>query len=343
MIRYIFLSILISATLVACTDDDPEAILSIGDASVIISPNRGSSFVLQEEQADQVMTMFRWSPSFFGFSAAVNYTLQIDMAGNNFNEPSSLLTTTETSASVSQSRVNGILLGRGVEEAIPVDLEVRVVASVSDHVPQLISNPIPIRVTPFIIEIVFPQLQVPGSYQGWDPSNNNTVIFSRRADDRFEGFVFFQDPNTEFKFTVGPSWDINYGDDGANGTLDRNGANIVAAVPGMYRLNVNLVNFTYTILRTTWGVIGSATPTGWDSDTDMVYNASSRNLEVEMDLVVGELKFRANDDWAINFGDNTGAGFLDYDGANIQVTTAGRYRIELILQDARYAYRLTRL
>ena len=90
-------------------------------------------------------------------------------------------------------------------------------------------------------------------------------------------------------------------------------------------------------------MIGYATPTGWDSDTDMVYNPSSRNLEVVLNLTVGGLKFRANNDWPLNFGDNSGDGFLDYDGANIQIKDPGSYRIELILHEPRYRYVITKL
>ena len=242
--NHIFFILMSFTVFAACSDDEPGAILSLGDASVILSPSSGSTYVLEEEKTGNNMTMFRWSPSLFGFTAGITYTLQMDLAGNNFSEPVALATTTETSPSVTQRRINGVLLDKGIEEAIPVDILVRVAAAVGNNVPQLISDPISLRVTPFIVEVIFPQLQVPGSYQGWDPSNNNTVIYSRRSDNQFEGFVYFPDPGTFFKFTNAPSWYVNYGDNGADGTLDQNGADISAAEPGMYRLNVNLNNFT---------------------------------------------------------------------------------------------------
>jgi hypothetical protein len=50
------------------------------------------------------------------------------------------------------------------------------------------------------------------------------------------------------------------------------------------------------------GIIGSATPFGWDSDVDMTKNDVDTNLySVTMELVVGEAKFRQNDDWAVNW------------------------------------------
>ena len=52
----------------------------------------------------------------------------------------------------------------------------------------------------------------------------------------------------------------------------------------MYRLNVNINDKTYTTELTNWGVIGSATPTGWDSDTDMVFDEVSGTLKLTLDL-----------------------------------------------------------
>src|SRR5687768_3512129 len=79
---------------------------------------------------------------------------------------------------------------------------------------------------------------------------------------------------------------------------------------------------------TTVGIIGSATPTGWDSDTDMVQHPDSAHLwSISMDLVFGEVKFRANDAWDINWGDSDfpiGVGVQG--GPNIPVP-AGSYDI----------------
>lgn len=79
---------------------------------------------------------------------------------------------------------------------------------------------------------------------------------------------------------------------------------------------------------TTVGIIGSATPTGWDSDTDMVQDPDSAHLwRISMDLTFGEVKFRANDAWDINWGDTDfpiGVGIQG--GPNIPVP-AGSYDI----------------
>ncbi len=79
---------------------------------------------------------------------------------------------------------------------------------------------------------------------------------------------------------------------------------------------------------TTVGIIGSATPGGWDTDTDMVQDASDTSLwTVNIDLTDGEVKFRANDDWVLNWGSvDFPSGVGEQDGSNIPVV-AGNYDV----------------
>lgn len=76
-----------------------------------------------------------------------------------------------------------------------------------------------------------------------------------------------------------------------------------------------------------WGIIGSATPTGWGSDTNMNYNLTTKLYSIDIPMIVGEYKFRLDDAWATNFGDNGNNLGLDDSGANIPITLAGTYRI----------------
>jgi len=76
-----------------------------------------------------------------------------------------------------------------------------------------------------------------------------------------------------------------------------------------------------------WGIIGSATITGWDSDTNLNYDLATRRYSITMDMVVGEFKFRLDDAWATNYGDDGNDLTLDLGGANIPITVAGNYTI----------------
>jgi hypothetical protein len=192
---------------------------------------------------------------------------------------------------------------------------------------------------------VYPVIYVPGGYQAgsgygndWSPDVAPTLA-SVNSDNNYEGYVYFSAAG-EFKFTQGPNWDVNWGDNGNDGVLEGNGANISAPETGYYKINVNLNDFTYTVVKTDWGLIGSATPGGWDSDTNMEFDAATKTWVGEVDLGPGEIKFRANDGWDINLGDTGNDGILEYNGDNIAIAEGGSYKIVLSLESPDYTFTL---
>ena len=189
----------------------------------------------------------------------------------------------------------------------------------------------------------FPTLWVPGSHQGWNPAEAPKLV-SVEKDDKYEGYANFPNANTEFKFTSHPNWDnTNYGAGGA-GELSTDGGNLTVAAPGYYLLKADLNNNTWSATKTSWGVIGSATAGGWDSDQDLTYDATTKVWKGTLTLTEGEIKFRANDAWDINFGDNGANGSLEYGGDNIKIAAAGSYEITLNLSEAgKYTYTLKKL
>ncbi len=196
---------------------------------------------------------------------------------------------------------------------------------------------------PYKNAAAYPVIYVPGSYQSksgysagdWSP-DTAPKLASASSDDRYEGYIYFSE-DAQFKFTAGPSWDVNWGDDGANGTMEANGANLTAT-PGYYKINVDLNTKTYSVVKTDWGLIGSATPGGWGSDTNMEFDPLTKEWKMIVELGAGEIKFRANDGWDINLGDNGADGILEYGGNNIVVAEAGKYEIKLKLGMPDYSF-----
>jgi hypothetical protein len=84
------------------------------------------------------------------------------------------------------------------------------------------------------------------------------------------------------------------------------------------------------------GIIGPAQAGGWGEDTDMTYNTQTRAWEATIELAADEFKFRANDDWAINWGGT--ADNLTQDGPNLKVSEAGTYFIQFFPLCATKAY-----
>jgi hypothetical protein len=59
---------------------------------------------------------------------------------------------------------------------------------------------------------------------------------------------------------------------------------------------------------------------------------------ITANLVAGEVKFRANDDWGLNYGDDGANAILEANGANIAIPADGEYRIKLFLDKPDYTY-----
>ncbi|MDO5664887.1 MAG: SusF/SusE family outer membrane protein [Bacteroidia bacterium] len=182
-----------------------------------------------------------------------------------------------------------------------------------------------------LIGEVVQTLYMPGGYQGWTPATAPTV-FTRNLDFKYEGYVNFQE-STEFKFTEQPDWDgTNYGD-GGDGTLSTTGGNLSVAEAGYYKVNVDLSGnpYTYSLVKTDWGLIGSATSGGWDNSTPMTYDPAAKLWTVTTTLKAEEFKFRANNGWDINLGGDMNN--LNYGGDNIKVTEVGTYLVTLDLSN----------
>lgn len=174
-----------------------------------------------------------------------------------------------------------------------------------------------------------PVLYMKGDANGWDGYD----YLSGEDGVKFTGFMYLN--QNGFKFTTASDWSgTGYG---ANFDTAPDAANIVITEPaGYYQVDVDLSEKTYTLTPiTSIGIIGSASPNGWESDVDMTYvpyNKDTKEVngywEVKnITLSAGEIKFRANDGWDISWG-----GELDNlttkNGGNITVE-AGTYDIKL--------------
>jgi hypothetical protein len=129
-----------------------------------------------------------------------------------------------------------------------------------------------------------------------------------------------------FKFRANHNWSYNYGSTAANSTLDAGGSNIAVATAGDYAFTLDLSHpNAYTYSANMWGIIGDATPDGWNSDQNMTWDATNKVFTVTLNMVVGAFKFRANDAWTLNYGGDING--LTAGGANIAITAAGNYTI----------------
>jgi starch-binding outer membrane protein SusE/F len=353
-----FLLLMTSGILLSsCTKNDIKAYLNPGAAPQFNSTI--STLVLIQANAATTAGSFSWTAADFGFKAAVTYSIQFCKAGTNFAPASttevtigSLLSKTFTVGDFNAKMLDIMLYGA------PTAVHARLKADVGSGVAPLYSNVITnLVITAYrdIINYGFPQaLFIAGNYQGWDPGSAPKIVdktATGTTGSGYEGYINFTDgaPH-DFKMVKGNNWGA--GDFGSAGGLNlgNGGANLQlgAGTAGVYLVRANTQNMTWSNTKiTTWGIIGSAVPvSGWGSSVPMTFStANGGTWTITTNLLGGqELKFRANNDWALNFGDDAPRDNKpDYNGGNIPIALDGNYTITLEIGIAgNYSYKLVK-
>lgn len=346
ILKYLLLPLLFISILSCDNEDQTLLVVTPSGSGEITAPQTGSKYVLnpEEESTNPALTL-TWNAADYGNPTEVKYTVEFAQTGTEFAEPFVAGSTTQLNLSWNISELNGAAVSAGLPPFVEGSLDVRIVSSVGsfDVSPQT-SETIVLLITPFTTDL--PKISVPGNHQGWDPATAPTLAASAFGATDYIGYAAL---DGEFKFTAPNdqgnfNWDLNWGDDGSyTGVLLENADNNCKADPASYYLvNADTDELTYSITETVWGIIGAATPTGWDSDTNLTYDADSKTLVIDLDLIAGPFKFRANDDWAIQFGSINDDGYLAPDGDLTFDGPAGNYRVVLDLSNPReYTYSIT--
>ncbi|WP_316635192.1 SusE domain-containing protein [uncultured Flavobacterium sp.] len=323
------------------------------DSPVLTAPSSGTAYVLSPDKADVQAERFTWKSANYGGDVEVTYTVEIDSKGNSFKTPQELGTVkSQNQVSVSVGKLNSAVLALKATPFVASDFEVRIRSNVSTNI--MFSNVAGIVVTPYTTET--PKLWIPGGYQNasgygsdWTPSSAPTLLAEGYGKTAFDGYVYFATAG-EFLLTPAANFDNKYTKGATAGTLIYNGSdNLQIATPGYYRIKADTdpAKLTYSATKMTWGIIGNATPGGWDTDTPMTYNPTTKKWTVIAVLTAQSapdngLKFRANGNWDLNYGDTGADGKLEEGGTNIG-TTAGTYLITLDLSNPRnYTYSMVK-
>ena len=163
-----------------------------------------------------------------------------------------------------------------------------------------------------------------GNEGGW--STNHQL--AGNGSGQYQGYYWL---DGEFKFKPNTdNWDndLEYIDGTSmGGTLtDGGGPNCPDPGAGFYQINLDVAGMTYSLLKLeSVSIIGGFN--GWADDLEMTYNTTDGCWEVTTDAVSGEYKFRANHDWAINWGGSLDN--LSQDGGNLMIEKEGKYHFQL--------------
>ena len=177
-------------------------------------------------------------------------------------------------------------------------------------------------------------------------ANSADIELLQVGDGVFQGYATLL--NGQFKFRQDGAWAVNLGDE--NGKLVANGPNI-DVTEGTYLVTLDMNESTYSLGAVTsdiWGIVGSGVTIekddgsgevaawgGGSADTKFFPDPCNDGVYLLMGVLLqdGQIKFRKDDAWAENLGDENGK--LVANGPNIDVS-AGTYDIVLDITNSTY-------
>jgi len=307
-------------------NDAAETVLSLSDDNLTLSDDNG---------ANEILTL-TWSDPDYGFDAAALYSIQMDVQGGDFSSPQIISVGSSLEKTFTVEELNAKLLSLSMtpgEEGVAI---FRIKATLSEY-QEIFSNTVSLNVTPYssLLDLTT-NLGVVGSATpgGWGNENiPDLQFYTTSMTDVYVAYVTVRDG--EIKFRNNNDWAENWGDDGNDGTLDPYGANIAVSA-GTYKIEVNFSSMTYTMEAYSWGLVGSATPNQWNGpDLMLHYNSYQDDWRTVVTLGEGEVKFRFNNDWGLNYGDDGADGSMEANGANISVSS-GHYLVSMNLNTQSY-------
>ena len=339
-------------SLAGCEDDPTLTTLKKVEFNSTASVS-ASQLVLTEADSTTTVITLNWPAVDYYIDAPVTYSLQITTPEDTTDWGSAY------EVEVGNDILTCVLTGRELNNiattlGIETETQGNLVFRVKSYVDRVaFSQAMTVGVTTYKEFSGYPALWVPGDYQGWNPATAPTIV-SVNEDGVYEGYIYIPEGvSLQFKLTAQPDWEpMAYGDGGDGVLIEANfsGGNFTALSAGYYFVAADLNNMTYLLIKTTWGIIGGATPGGWDSDTQLTYNAGSQTWSVTADMKAdGSFKFRANNAWQMDFGIDA-EGNLAYanhpwltyvEGPQLTVPEDGNYTITLDLHNSgNYTYKI---
>lgn len=330
---------------ISCDDESDFAIQEAEATFSILSPSSNTEIVLDRDTESNPGLIVAWEDML----GTAPYTVEFAVTGTEFASPQVAATSDVKSVTWTVAELNTFLtetLGLAFNEKQNVDL--RILSADGN-----MTDAITLAITPYGLQDL-PRLAVPGNHQGWQPDENEAdyVPYVATTLDEgatnYEGYMWLDgefklvEPNGDGQFVWG---NTDWEDDGSfAGLMSTSGpGNFPGVAAGYYRIQADTGSMTYSVVPVNWGIIGGATPTGWDSDTDLVYNPTTKVLEADVDLVAGPYKFRGNDTWGeFDLGTIDADGFLQAGGDLTFEGPDGNYHIVLDLSNPRrYTVTLT--
>tara|TARA_R110002073_G_scaffold193816_1_gene352817 strand:- start:334 stop:2040 length:1707 start_codon:yes stop_codon:yes gene_type:complete len=318
------------------------------NAPEINNVNNGDAFALSLDNNDVTAITVEWDDPILDSSLNqdVDYVLEAATAGTDFAMPLEAgNVTNQNSIALTNAQLNAFAIQSGIPVDTTGDLDIRVKSTITDSasgsVLERISEPVTISVTTYLTVLdLSTEWGIVGSSTINQWNGPDLPFFETGVDGVLTAYVNLT--VGEIKFRENNSWDApnkNYGDDGADGTIEEGGSNISIAEAGSYKITIDFNNSTYTIVKFSLGIVGDAY-NNWGATPDFMleYDQYSDVFRGIVTLLDGSMKFRENNSWDApdkNYGDDGADGTLEEGGANI-IVTAGIYIATVNMNDGTY-------
>ncbi|WP_431110290.1 SusE domain-containing protein [Winogradskyella poriferorum] len=331
----------------SCETEDDVVFTTQDPEGFVFTNSTSDSYILSQGTSSNLGERFTWGSADFGTPTNITYELQSSISGD-FMDANVVSSTTSNEIAMSIGQMMSIATEAGLD-ADPDSpapntgsFSVRLRAFPGDgNGADAYSNTLVLNVE--LLEntggggsgIMPSSWGVVGSgYNDWGNAGADGVFYTTDQADVYVAYVTLIDG--AIKFRENNAWDNNYGDDGADDTLDAGGADINVTA-GTYKITLDIAGGVYSIDDYSWGVVGSGYNDwgGAGPDAKFYYDYTTDTFKVGVQLLDGEIKFRMNNEWVTDFGDTGADGTLDAGGDNIAVT-AGYYDITLDFNNNAY-------
>jgi hypothetical protein len=307
-----------------------------------------STIALTSTEDSTTVVNFTWTNPNYGYSAAITYTLLIDLVADTSgtaawgNAVKVSIPTNDLSKSYLGTDFNRILNQLGLPFDAPSALVVRLEADVAQStgaastVPTLVKD-ITLSVTPYKVILIYPKLYVAGDFltPSWTQIDQpGWILASVKSDGTYEGYLNFPNNDNNFKLCTQLSWNgTNYGWGSSGTTISGSGSagNCYFAGPAYCRVVADTKGLTNSYTPTKWRLAGDFN--GWSlSATPMTFNAATNQWTAEnVSMTAGNTyKFEGDDAWVNSFGLDA-KGNLAFGGGNITAAKTGTFTVTLDL------------
>ncbi len=288
---------------------------------------------------------FTWSAADFGTPTQISYALEVAKPAGEKIELQAGIADTEVTLGY-EFLNEKLLYGLELTPEALTDVEFFISAKVGTT-PKVYSAAVAAKVKVSEAERTYPMVYVIGDFNGWKDETMQKLFDFAGGDQEYSGLIGFGEKAANgFKVKgTASGWDdsCNWGLDEAAAAPDAE-ASLIPLISSGGSKDIKAYSkkfYNFTLIKGTpalkmnfsfneIGVIGDATPTDWASDTKMSFDVVKQRFWVDLSLKDGGMKFRADSDWALNWGMKDGV--MTQGNDNIPVT-AGNYRIYLNLND----------